>query len=63
MKRIAAAALILALAGCAKPDAPVLSEPLIIEPIQAETSDPSAKVTDCVPGEDDGLGGTGCSVD
>jgi len=64
MKRIAAAFLALALAGCALPEEPVVLE----EPFNAEVSvegapAPSAKVEACVPGEDDGIGGTGCSVD
>ncbi|SFR55728.1 hypothetical protein [Litoreibacter janthinus] len=65
MKRIVAAAMLLALAGCAVPQAEVgaaevvLAEPMVIETAPA----PKTKIENCVPGEDDGIGGTGCSVD
>ncbi|RLJ60423.1 hypothetical protein BCF46_0623 [Litoreibacter meonggei] len=64
MRRIAAAALALALAGCAMPqDEVVVVEPVMAEPMAAEAGAPKAKIEDCVPGEDDGIGGTGCAVD
>jgi hypothetical protein len=61
MKRIAATILALSLAACATPEAVVLEEPIVAE-VAVEAA-PSAKVEECVPGEDDGIGGTGCSVD
>lgn len=57
MKRIAATVLALSLAACAPPEAIVLEEPIVAE------AAPAAKIEECVPGEDDGIGGTGCSVD
>ena len=61
MKRIAATILALSLAACAPPEAVVLEEPIVAE-VAVEAA-PAAKVEECVPGEDDGIGGTGCSVD
>ncbi|MEP3345598.1 MAG: hypothetical protein ABJN34_12165 [Litoreibacter sp.] len=61
MKRIAAAILALTLAGCATPEYLILEEPIIAE--TTVEAAPHAKVEECVPGEDDGIGGTGCSVD
>ena len=69
MKRIAATArtasiavpLALSLAACTPPEAVILEEPIVAE-IPVEIA-PAAKVENCVAGEDDGIGGTGCSVD
>jgi hypothetical protein len=66
MRRIAAAILVLALTGCAMPteetvlaEGAVMEEPAVVEAVSA----PKSKIEECVPGEDDGIGGTGCSVD
>ena len=65
MKRIAAAVLALALAACAMPEEEVvIVEPVMAEPSAIEVSPaPKSKLEACVPGEDDGIGGTGCAVD
>ena len=61
MRRIAVAVLALTLAGCALPeDEVVLAEPIVAE---AAVPAPKSKIEPCIPGEDDGIGGTGCSVD
>lgn len=53
------------LAACAGPkyeiaeEAPVAVEPVVVEPeASAGLTDP-----DCQPGDDDGIGGTGCKID
>jgi hypothetical protein len=64
------AALLLALAlltacGNIKREAAV-AEPVVVveEPAAVETQTSGlAPVTDCQPGDDDGIGGTGCKVD
>ena len=65
MRRIAAAVLALALAACAMPEEEVvIVEPVMAEPSAVEASPaPNSKLEACVPGEDDGIGGTGCAVD
>ncbi|TDT75049.1 hypothetical protein BDE40_1774 [Litoreibacter halocynthiae] len=64
MRRIATAALALALAACAMPEQEVvIVEPVLAEPAVAEAGAPNSKLEACVPGEDDGIGGTGCAVD
>lgn len=41
----------------------------MVEPVIAEAAAPApetaprAKIEACVPGEDDGIGGTGCAID
>ena len=64
MRRVAEAVLALALAACAMPEEEVvIVEPVLAEPMAVESAASKAKIEDCVPGEDDGIGGTGCSVD
>lgn len=63
MKRFAVAILALALTGCAVPQ-DVMVEPVIAESAApARETAPRAKIEACVPGEDDGIGGTGCAID
>ncbi|MGL4238079.1 hypothetical protein [Tabrizicola sp.] len=40
---------------------PIMREEVAEEPVAAEQK--VAGATDCVPDEDDGIGGTGCEVD
>jgi hypothetical protein len=60
MRLIALATLIL-LAGCSpKQEAEVAEEPVLAE--EPAAADERSKIT-CTPGDDDGIGGTGCAVD
>lgn len=47
------------LAACAQRQMPA-AEPVVAAPEPAHTV---AGATACIPGEDDGIGGTGCQVD
>jgi hypothetical protein len=59
MRLIALLALTL-LTACTMPkrEAAMAAEPVVVEEEPAVAS-----VTDCQPGDDDGIGGTGCKVD
>jgi hypothetical protein len=56
---------LLLLAACSpKREEAVVMEPVAVEPVFVEP-EPSAGLTDtkCKPGDDDGIGGTGCKID
>ncbi len=64
MRLIATATLALVLTGCAVPreDAVLAEGAVMAEPTVVQAA-PKSKINECVPGEDDGIGGTGCSTD
>lgn len=68
MRLIALVALLL-LAACAQPKYEVVIEeeaaPVTVEPELEVVAEAPAGLSgpDCTPGEDDGIGGTGCQVD
>ena len=56
----------LIIAACASPDdeaGGALEESIVAEPEPVIERAPDLPDTDCDPTEDDGIGGTGCSVD
>lgn len=58
--RLSLALALLLLAACA-PKLEVASEPVVVEAAPAGAAALDGKR--CVPGDDDGIGGTGCQVD
>jgi hypothetical protein len=58
MRLLALAALIL-LAACSVKDEAVMAEPEVV--VEAAPAGPGD--ARCAPGEDDGIGGTGCRID
>jgi hypothetical protein len=60
--RLCLALALMLLAACApKLEVAPEPEPVVAEAIPADAA--ALEVTRCVPGEDDGIGGTGCQVD
>jgi hypothetical protein len=56
---------LLVLAACSpKLEEAVVMEPVAVEPVFVEAETPSGLTgTECQPGDDDGIGGTGCKID
>ena len=60
MRLIAGFALLCLLAACANPGP--LAEPVLDAPVITEEAVSAAPEPACLPGEGDGIGGTGCPI-